>query len=72
MLNNHDRRIFYVGGLAGEQNADFTTLAAAYAALKAVGGWTANNRALIVVQSAIAEVAQINLDTSFIDIHFAN
>lgn len=66
MNNYHSRRIFTVGSPA--RGCDFATLASAFTELAAVGGWSAANRALLIVEQVTADAGNINA-VPFVDVH---
>lgn len=67
MQNINSKRIYRVGSLS--RGCDFATLSAAMTALNNAGGWSAANRALIIVQGRAVESATFN-PPSFMDVHF--
>lgn len=58
MRNNEYRLKFYVSS-QNRRSGSFATLAAALAAISAAGGLSATNKALIIVEDAISEPAQV-------------
>ena len=67
MINHHSRRIFTVG--SARRGCDFATMTAAMAAMAAIGGWSALNRALLIIEGRVVESGTMN-PLPFVDVHF--